>query len=269
MSDKQRGGLARRRDALQAARRWAPAFGCDLSTCDLSGYELLVIDGIGESERDQRHVARLLPNFQEHALVLAYLSVGTVEEWRPYASRVPQEWTLGTVEEWDGERYADLRVPGWRELMAEQAAILAALGFDGLYLDNLDVAEDHPPLADALVELVKELRATVPELLLVAQNGLAIDERLPLDGVAHEDVFWRWDDGYRPSPAAETEELLAGLRRLRERGLPIFTVDYAEPGSEGAAEAARRSLQEGFHPAVSVLELDRPPHIAQAARSPA
>lgn len=258
----------RRRTALQAVRRWAPVFGGDPAAMDLSGYELIVLDGIGERDSGSP-AAAVLPRLREHALVLSYLSVGTVEEWRPYADRVAAAWTLGPVEDWPGERYADARVPQWRELMAEQAAALAAAGFDGLYLDNLDVAEDHPALADALVELVQGLRAAAPELLLVAQNGLAVDERLPVDAVAHEDVWWRWEDGYRRSPPYETSELVAGLRGLRARGLPIFTLDYAEPGSPGAAEAVRRSLEEGFHPAVSVLDLDRPPHAAEPARSAA
>ncbi|MDO8212485.1 endo alpha-1,4 polygalactosaminidase [Conexibacter sp. CPCC 206217] len=268
MSTKDRlAALARRRVALRTAHRWAPAFGCDPARCDLSGYELIVLDGVGESARDQLRVAKLLPPLQRHALVLGYLSLGTVEAWRPYASQVPDAWTIGAVDDWPGERYADVRERGWRELMTEQAITLSARGFDGLYLDNLDVAEDHPPLADALVALVRGLREAAPELLLVAQNGLAVDERLPIDAVAHEDVFWRWEDGYRRSPPAETEQLLRGLRRLHARGLPVFTLDYAEPGSAGAADAVRRSLQEGFHPAVSVLELDRPPHLAEPARS--
>lgn len=261
--------LAARRRRLGSARRWAPAFGCDPAACDLSGYELIVIDGAGERDRDAAPVAAVLPALRRAALVLSYLSVGTVEEWRPYAAQVPEAWKLGAVPGWPGERYADVRAPGWRRLMAEQARTLAEAGFDGLYLDNLDVAEEHPALADALVELVGELRDAVPELLLVGQNGLAVADRLPIDAIAHEDVFWRWEDGYAPSPPGETAELLTELRRLHARGLPVFTLDYAEPGSAGAAEAARRSVAEGFHPAVSVLALDRPPHLAEPAGSAA
>lgn len=260
----------RRSAALHAARRWAPVFGCeDLATWDLHDYQLVVVDGIGDRRPASRPSAVVLHALRRHALVLSYLSVGTVEEWRPYADRVPDEWTLGAVEDWEGERYADVRQHGWRELMTEAAAGLADAGYDGLYLDNLDVAEDHPALAGALVELVVALRAAAPALVIVAQNGLAVADRLPIDAIAHEDVFWRWEDGYRRSPSQETAALLRGLQRLSERGLPVFTLDYAEPGSAAAAEAAQRSLAEGFRPAVSVLELDRPPHVAAPAGLPA
>ena len=138
--------------------------------------------------------------------------------------------------------------------MAREAQTLAAAGFDGLYLDNLDVADLHPRTATGVVKLVEGLADAAPDLLLVAQNGLAVADRLPIDGLAHEDVFWRWDGRYRPSSAAERAALLPGLRALRDRGLPIFTLDYAKPGSPGADEALASSLAEGFRPAVSVLE---------------
>lgn len=260
----------RRVRALRAVRRWAPAFGCDPGACDLAGYELVVVDGVGADGDEPAPRAAELARLAPRALVLSYLSVGTVEAWRPYAPRVPEAWQLGAVPDWPGERCADLRTVGWRALMAEQAVVLAAAGYDGLYLDNLDVAEDHPVLADGLVALVTALRVAAPSLLLVAQNGLATIDRLDVDAVAHEDVFQRWeDDAYRATQPSETAELLGGLRRVAARGLPVFTLDYSEPGSPAADDALRRSLAEGFHPAVSVLALDRPPHLAEPARSTA
>jgi uncharacterized protein (TIGR01370 family) len=252
---------------LEAARRWAPVFGADdPAALHLSSYQLIVLDGVGDRRPESRPAGPLLDELRRHALVLSYLSLGTVEEWRPYAAQVAPEWTLGAVEDWEGERWADVRAEGWRALMTAAARALDAAGFDGLYLDNLDVAEDIPALAPALCELVGALHAAAPRLLLVAQNGLVVAQRLPLDAIAHEDVFWRWEDGYRRSPPHETARLLRGLHALADRGLPVYTLDYAPPGSPGAAEAAQRSLAEGFRPAVSVLDLDLEPHVAAPAR---
>lgn len=114
---------------------------------------------------------------------------------------------------------------------------------------------------------MRGLRAAAPALLLVGQNGLAVAGSLPIDAIAHEDVYWRFDrgHGYRRSPPEESAVLLAGLRALRDCGLPVLTLDYAEPGSAGAREAMTRSLAEGFCPAVSVLDLDRLPHATPSA----
>ena len=251
---------ARRLVALRDVCSWAPVFG-GVDSAELEGFDLAVVDAVadadGSSDTSEGDVAAL---HDADVLVLAYLSVGTVENWRHYASAVPTEWTLGPVEGWDGERYVDARESGWRGLMVAEARTLAAAGFDGLYLDNLDVGELFPETQEGLVDLVTELRTAAPDVLLVAQNGLAVAERLPIDGIAHEDVYWRWDDGYRASTPEETAEIVSGLRLLQAGGLPVFTVDYAEPNSEGANDALVRALGEGFHPVVTTLELDRLPH---------
>jgi uncharacterized protein (TIGR01370 family) len=250
----------RRVERLRRVCSWAPVFG-GFDAAELQDFDMVVVDAVrsadGDAGTSKAEVAALR---RRGVLVLAYLSVGTVEDWRHYASSVPRSWTLGAVEGWAGERYVDARQAGWRRLMAREAETMAAQGLDGLYLDNLDVAEDFPKTSRGVVALVKQLRAAAPALLLVAQNGLAVDHRLPVDAVAHEDVFARWDDGYRRSTAAETADVLPKLRRLHRRGLPIFTLDYAEPGSSEAQAALQQSLVEGFHPAVSVLDLDRLPH---------
>ena len=252
--------LCERRQALRDVQRWAPVFGADVLE-DPSGYDLIAIDGLPAAAGDDRAArARLASARAAGALVLSYISVGTVEGWRTYAPEVPRSWTLGRVSGWPKERYVDAREPGWQEIMAREAAALAGTGFDGLYLDNLDVGEEYPKTQPGLVELVDGLRAAAPDLLLVAQNGLAVVDRLAVDAIAHEDTWWRWDDGYRRSPAQETAEILAGLRRQRERGLPVLTLDYTDPGAPAAEETVARSLREGFRPAVSVLNLDRLPH---------
>lgn len=70
-------------------------------------------------------------------------------------------------------------------------------------------------------------------------------------------------EAYGPSPAGETAEILGAIRRQRDRGLVVLTLDYTEPGD--AAAAVKRARAEGFVPAVSVLALDRAPHTPQEA----
>jgi uncharacterized protein (TIGR01370 family) len=253
-------GRHERGERLRAVCSWAPVFGgAHLRRAGI--FDLVVVDAVRQRDgRVETSASQLRRLHTSGALVLAYISVGTVESWRHYAPDVPRSGTLGAVEGWAGERYVDARKRGWRALMAREARSLAAAGLDGLYLDNLDVAELHPETAGGVVQLVETLASAVPDLLLVAQNGLAVADRLPIDGLAHEDVYWRWDGRYRRSTEAERAALLPRLRALREQGLPVFTLDYAPKDFEGAREALASSLADGFRPAVSVLDLDRLPH---------
>lgn len=247
---------------LAAVERWAPVFG-GFDPRLITGFDLAVVDAVPQPDGYRDATPEDVDLLHRRGmLVLAYLSVGTVERWRHYAADVPSSWTLAPVEGWEGERYVDARVRGWRDLMRREARALAAAGFDGLYLDNLDVAEEFPRTRSGVVALVRELRRAVPDMLLVAQNGLSVTGRIPIDAIAHEDVFARWNgSAYVPTAAAETRRLVRALHRLHERrGVPVFTLDYALPGSELAQEAVERSLAAGFHPTVSVLDLDQLPH---------
>lgn len=257
-----------RLELLDQVGRWAPVFG-GVAPELLLGYDLVVVDGLPDRDGHVDTGPDSVSMLRDHGvLVLAYLSVGTIEDWRAHTADLPAEAALDAVDGWEGEHWADARVAAWTDVLVEVAARLEAGGFDGLYLDNLDVAELYPATSAAVVELVASLHERVPSLLLVAQNGLAVADDLPIDAIAHEDVFWRWDGSYRPTDPAETAALLAGLRTQQARGLPVLTLDYTEPGAAGAEAAVLRARAEGFVPAVSVLGLDRPPHAPRCTTLP-
>lgn len=256
-------GFAGRAEKVAALRRctsWAPVIGAS-TLRDLEGYDLVVADGLASADHDDGPARERLAAVPDGALAISYLSLGTVEAWRSYAATVPEACTLNTVPGWKGERYVDAGHHSWQEIMLDEANAIAERGFDGLFLDNLDVADEHPGTRAGLVELVERLRVALPDLLLVAQNGLGTISLLPVDAIAHEDTWWRWEaDSYMASDPQETDTILTGLRRQRVRGLTVFTLDYTEPDAIAADEVAARSREEGFVPAISVLALDRLPH---------
>ena len=76
------------------------------------------------------------------AKVLAYLSIGSVSDERPYYKQL-KPYQLKRLEDWPHERYIDLRRPEVREWIQKQAKTLKGAGFDGWWLDNVDVYEEY------------------------------------------------------------------------------------------------------------------------------
>ncbi len=209
--------------------------------------------------------------------VISYLNLGSCETWRTYWSKVPKGFVscgankaahLGPYDGYPDETWMNPANAEYRRLIVEHvAARLAARGVDGFYLDNLELLSHgaisaNGPCDAACVQggldLVRELRAKYPKLILVMQNGTGDVTRLGvtggvrfatlLDGIAHEEV---WE----PDPDPDAEEELVAWRDLglkNAAGVPFWigTVDYV--GSCANVAAAKmvfaKSRARGFSP---------------------
>ena len=216
--------------------------------------------------------------------------------WRaPTAERPGKPSYLVTVdpEGWEGNypvAYWDLR---WNGVLwgSPDAPLDQALtdGFDGVFLDWISGFSEPAVVeaarragvnpADAMVALVRELRLYArkrrPGFLLLALNGASLMEQRPefaaiVDGIAQENLSFRgragvkWEDadaGDHAIPASgdwSTAALARSLQACRDRGLPVFTLDYAaDPGNARRARAV--SVGFGCVPFVSRTPLDRLP----------
>lgn len=236
----------------------------DLAT-RYAAYDLVVVDG-QEATADQ--VAQLHAGGSK---VLAYLSIGSIERWRPWAPKaIP--YRMEPVAGWTGERYADTSKAGFRDLIVKEVAPpMLRKGFDGLFLDNVDMIETHPRQRAGMFSLVRRLSALThaqPGRVLMAQNGAGAIGPIvgQLDAWNREDVTATFDGTrYRGVPAADSREAQVELRAMRRRGLLVTATDYTRAdGTALARRAAARACAAGALPFVSDIGLTRIP--AQALR---
>jgi uncharacterized protein (TIGR01370 family) len=227
----------------------------------LGAFDLVVLDG--ELARADE-VAALRDG---ESIVLAYLSVGTIEKWRSWYPRL-KRFRLSAWQDWKDEWFADVSRGALRRRLTERIAPeLLAKGFDGLFLDNVDMVEtrNHRAQRDGMRKLVLELSALVRSdgRLLFTQNGLWGLKKLDLigaiDGWNREDVTWTYDFDrrrYVPNPAVERRAALGELRRLAGRGLITTATDYTRAGDARArAEAVANACDAGALPYVSDIGL--------------
>lgn len=226
----------------------------------LGGYGLVVVDGAAARPGLVAALRR------RGAVVLGYLSVGTIERGRPWTAAA-WPYRLERWPDWD-EWYADTSRRGFRDLIIRRVAPrLLATGFDGLFLDNVDMAGAHPRQRAGMRVLVQALGSAVHARggLLVAQNGEDTLARFApfLDGWNREDVTSTYDFAsrryVRQSPA-EVRAASAALRRWRRAGLLVTATDYAAAGDRaGSARAVRNACAAGALPFVSDIGLRRLP----------
>lgn len=70
--------------------------------------------------------------------VICYFSAGSYEDWRPDANQFPQAALGEPLDEWEGERWLDIRLEKVRYLMLKRLDIAQRKGCDGVEPDNMD-----------------------------------------------------------------------------------------------------------------------------------
>lgn len=99
--------------------------------------------------------------------VLGYISLGSVSDERDYYMKL-KPYTLGRLEDWEHEKYLDIRNDAVKKWAKSRAKEIAAMGFDGLWVDNLDVYEYYksPELFNAIVEALNSLKSIAGYIMI-------------------------------------------------------------------------------------------------------
>jgi uncharacterized protein (TIGR01370 family) len=246
---------------LRAVESWAFAIGDGARAKVLrrpGAFDLVVVDGEDVTRAQVRKLRR------RGAIVLGYVSVGTIESYR-WWYRAASPYKLELWGDW-GEWYADVARTGFRKLIAGRVAPrMLRKGLHGLFLDNTDMIETHPAQRAGMRALVARLARLVHRRskLLFAQNGeSSIGPSLRhYDGWNREDVSWTYDfdrERYVRVGSADRASALASVRRIKARGLLVMTTDYLPAGRRHAVlQAVRASCGAGALPYVSDIWLSR------------
>ena len=190
--------------------------------------------------------------------VVAYLSIGEAEDYRPYWQ---SEWVsngkrtaaapvwLGIENpEWKGNYQVKYWNADWQKLMLPAIDDAMAHGFDGVYLDVVDGFETYEQGADGylddrmnpdtkqtyrrdMVDWVKAIaaraRAKNPAALVIPQNGSQLvvhkDFIEVINAQGIEDLF---TNGKKLQPASHTDEILGNLKLLASAKKPVLLIEY-------------------------------------------
>lgn len=259
-----------------------------------SGYDLVVIDQTrslkGEEKFDSRAEVDSIKKSGDSSgekIVLCYLDVGEAESYRRYWKN---DWGIGDPEwivaedpdGWDENYPVKFWRPRWRQIMEKSIDAIVSDGYDGIYLDWIEVYS-FPPVEraaeseeiDSKKEIVKFIsdiaayaRLKKPGFIVVVQNAAELGKikkyRDAADAVSQEAIWY--DGGGDPDESEKvgdvtvekelTAEYLTNLKIWIENGKPVFNVEYATDLSK-ANRTYRLGKKHGFITYVGVRQLDR------------
>jgi len=212
-------------------------------------------DGETPWERDDLDAVR---RGLEGRKVLAYVSIGEAEEYRPYwrkawgghgrLSSAAPAWLGGENPKWKGNYRVKYWHAEWQQLVLNVIDDAMTRGFDGVYLDIVDAFETfeqegakniddrvNPDTKQSyrrdMVEWIKMIAARArtknPAALVIPQNGSQLlahaDYLAVISAISIEDLF---TNGNKLQPKAHTREVLGQLQAMTAARKPVLLIEY-------------------------------------------
>ncbi len=227
-----------------------------LANCDRDWIILDVSFGGDEQSRWTPAELQTIRHGKAGRKMIAYLSIGEAENyrsyWKPGWKQNPPDFLMKENPDWPGNYGVKFWVKSWQQIILEEIDKITAQGFDGLYLDKVDIFEDfeydaqkkdwidhrinpatkHSYRKDMIswVQTVaKRARMENRAALIIPQNGSSLLEdrsfRQTVNGIGIEDLF---TDGEQKQAEEEIRYIISFLKKLKKEGKPILCIEYPE-----------------------------------------
>lgn len=171
--------------------------------------------------------------------VLAYLSVGTIEKERKWWHEY-EKYKLKRLADWPKEFYMDVRKAPWRTFLLKRATMLKKMGYDGWWLDNIDVYSEYKSktMFDAMGVIFRSIQGLKGYVMINGGSEWvddAIDRKLKLkayiDGYTQEEVFSRITDysgkgKFGKQNKADSDYYKSLLKKAIKRDVGGFCLEY-------------------------------------------
>lgn len=163
--------------------------------------------------------------------VIAYLSVGTIENDRNDASLIPVEVIGKQYPEWPKEKWLDIRqIDKLKPWLNSRINMILKKGFDGIEPDNMDSYDNDSGFNIQLSDTKKYADYLIN---LAHSNGLSIGQKNVKELTADYAAKFDWaltEDAF----AQGWQDQLSGYIKLNK---PVFAVEYTDKMSQADFQA--------------------------------
>jgi cysteinyl-tRNA synthetase, unknown class len=280
---------AERLARITGAKSWGyQLHGMSVDEAANSPYDLLVVDattGLASGKPFTKAEVERMKRKPDGSrrIVVSYLSVGESEDYRPdyftpeYMTEDAPDWLLHENKDWKGNRLIRFCHNGWQMTIlgdeygrnvynsVEYSPLYRLIdkGFDGIYLDRVDVyhevTKECPDGARKMVDFIARLGAHArkrdPHFMVILQNAEELlDNRImvdTIDAVAKEGLFHSWS-----GDSGDNAYSVKQLKKAQAAGRGVFVVDYTSNRSK-ADMSVRKIQAQGFVPYIGPKELNK------------
>jgi|GEM_PF-1341397 len=217
----------------------------------------------GLSEKDVKKIK------QHCELLLGYINFGHAEKWRDYWYKIRyKSWVHGRTE-YRGEYYVEFWRDEWHRIVLDKIYKAYNMGFDGIYLDNIDVciilSESNPPwtrglnLSELMIKSIYNISYIVKrryglDFKIYINTGSAYillgDNRFleAIDGVLRENLWFTVKNKKSIKISEEeTKQVLKYLIQARWKCKIIIVSDFIDSRTR-AEEFCKLCWNYGFIP---------------------
>jgi len=246
-----------------------------LATCDR---DWLVLDAVFAADTPwERSDLDAVRQGHPGRKVVAYISIGEAEDYRPYwqpawgtrghRTAAAPAWLGKENPSWKGNYRVQYWHTDWQQLMLSAVDQAMACGFDGVYLDIVDAFESfeqngsefiddrvNPVTGQSyrhdMVQWVKIIAARArekhPAALIIPQNGSQLLEHADflavISAMGIEDLF---TNGNAMQSRSHTREVLGHLQHMAAAKKPILLVEYST-STERQAVTRKQAADNGL-----------------------
>lgn len=169
--------------------------------------------------------------------LLGYLSVGSVSDERSYYKKL-EPYTLRRLDDWEHECYLDVCDKHVQDWAIARGKEILAMGFDGLWIDNLDVYEEYPS-DTAYNGITRILQALYPHGYIMINGGMeymlrAIAQKARVaHGVTQEEIFslitdYSGSGEFGAQIASESLEYQKYIAKALGAGMEAYLLEYTK-----------------------------------------
>ncbi len=197
----------------------------------VKNYELVIVEPDFYSLEEIKSLRATGPK------IIAYLTLGEVDENRWYFSKLERHGFRGKNENWNSY-YIDLEKEEVRlTILNEVIPEIAAKGVDGFFLDTIDAVSpetDRGDLQPYMVELIEAIRAEYPDKIIIQNAGLFLLDRTgdDIDAFLTEALASDYDFTDQEYEIRTDEQFNLRLGYLQhyveKSNKPYFILDFAD-----------------------------------------